>query len=160
MIGRHARHIELAELEPAATAKLLHHVAAGYAFDEAQVQQIHQLTGGNPGFIVDTAHACLRHATPNASIPVHVGVPSAVRVIIDERLAELSTEARGLLGIASAIGNTFAPQLLSNLVPLTMKDAAPRCPSPRLSALFGLSTDRATVSYRNLSRKSCTKDSQ
>ena len=122
-IGRHARHIELAELEPAATAKLLHHVAAGYAFDEAQVQQIHQLTGGNPGFIVDTAHAYLRHATPNSSIPVHVGVPSAVRVIIDERLAELSTEARGLLGIASAIGNTFAPQLLSNLVPLTMKDA-------------------------------------
>ncbi len=51
-IGRHARHIELAEIEPAATAGLLRHVARN-AFDEARVHQVHDLTGGNPGLILD-----------------------------------------------------------------------------------------------------------
>ncbi len=121
-IGRHAHHIELGELEPAATAELLRHVA-GNAFDEAAVHQVHDLTGGNPGLILDTAYACLRSSRLNSSVPVDVGVPSAVRVVIEQRLAVLSPQARGLLGIASAIGNTFAPQLLLNLVPLAVKDA-------------------------------------
>ena len=44
-------------------------------------------------------------------------------MVIQQRLAVLSPQARGLLGIASAIGNTFTPQLLLNLVPLAVKDA-------------------------------------
>ena len=121
-IGRHARHIELGEIEPAATAELLRHIARN-AFDEARVHQVHDLTGGNPGLILDTAYACLRSSRPNSSVRVDGGVPSAVRVVIEQRLAVLSPQARGLLGIASAIGNTFAPQLLLNLVPLAVKDA-------------------------------------
>ena len=121
-IRRHARHIALAELEPAATAKLLRQVA-GYPCDDATVGLVQDLTGGNPGFVLDTAYACLRHSAPYLSLSVRLGVPSAVRVVIEERLAVLSLEARGLLSIASAIGNTFAPQLLFSLIPLAMKDA-------------------------------------
>jgi predicted ATPase len=60
-IGRHARHIELAELDLAATAKLLDRVA-GKALDKLAVRRIHDLTGGNPGLILDTASSCFIQA--------------------------------------------------------------------------------------------------
>ena len=156
-IGRHARRIELAELEPAATAKLVRQIA-GNAFDEIAVRQVHNLTGGNPGLILDMVRTSLMHTEANSSIPAHVGVPSAIRVVIEERLGALSPEARGLLGIASAVGNTFAPQLLLSLVPPAIKDPLAALLESD-SGLIRSVVETATTSSRALSKGSCTKNS-
>jgi tetratricopeptide (TPR) repeat protein len=110
-IRRSARHMELAPLEPAMTGDLLTQLL-GDGRDESLIRHVHDLTGGNPGLILETVYGSLKEAGTNSLDAVRVKVPSAIRAVIEERLAALSPEAIKLLGVASAIGDTFETELV------------------------------------------------
>ena len=98
------------------TGELLSQVL-GNALDEPVIRRIHDLTGGNPWLILETAYSWLRQGRADSSNPCPDRVPEAIRAAIEKRLGALSHETRELLGVASIIGEAFASQLLLSLVP-------------------------------------------
>jgi predicted ATPase len=109
-----ARRVELAGLEPAATAQLFNQVV-GERWAGSVIRRIHNLTGGNPGLVLETAYSCLEQAGSNGLNALGVKVPGAVRTAVEERLAPLSPDARRLLGLASVIGESFETQTVAEL---------------------------------------------
>jgi hypothetical protein len=108
--------VELTGLSPDMTGELLTQVLTNEP-DEAVTRRIHNLTGGNPWLILETAYSCLWRGSADWSNSFPDRVPAAIRAGTEKRLRGLSHNARELLGFASVIGETFAGQLLLSLVP-------------------------------------------
>ncbi|MEZ4711136.1 MAG: AAA family ATPase [Caldilineaceae bacterium] len=118
--------LELAPLSAAETHALAAQVH-GRALEEAAASRLFDASEGNPLFVVemvragmDTAennngamHPATRHplpATRNPSPPTTL--PPKVYAVIQHRLAQLSTNARGLANMAATLGRAFSFDLL------------------------------------------------
>ena len=92
---------------------------AEYRLDEAAARGLYRFTEGNPLFVVETVRAELGAAgstQPNGSpAPGAPGpaLPPRVQSVIQARLAQLSSEAGDLAGLAATIGRSFTYDVLS-----------------------------------------------
>lgn len=78
LIAKHARRIELSRFEPGTTGQLVAHIA-GHVLDAPLVHRVHDLTGGNPALILETAFGLLGHGGRSSSKALPQGVPGAAR---------------------------------------------------------------------------------
>lgn len=108
--------LELEPLDVAETARLARQVAA-HAVDADKVNYLFQATEGNPLFIVESVRTGAwpdaggdKMLTPGS----YATLPPTVQVVIERRLAQLSSAARELAGVAAVIGRSFALDLLAN----------------------------------------------
>ncbi len=97
----------------------------GLESERSFIERLHQLTDGNPFFIIET----LRLLSIRGSIAKEeeywrlkqrieeISVPESISLIIEECLSPLKREERGILECASVIGNEFT----SNLVIIVLK---------------------------------------
>jgi tetratricopeptide (TPR) repeat protein len=108
---KYSRHIELTGLSPRATGELCSQVLQ-HVLDEAMIQRIHDLSGGNPWLILEIAQSILRQGSTDLSNPFPDGVREAIHAATKKRLEALSSETRKLLGVASVVGARFASQVL------------------------------------------------
>lgn len=106
-----SRPIELRGLVAAAVGKQLA-ALVGRDVAPAQVQRVHEVTGGNPFFVGEMGWA-LADAGPAASA---VPVPPSVRQMINDRLDRLSPKSVGLLRAASIVGREFSVEVVARMV--------------------------------------------
>jgi predicted ATPase len=87
---------------------------AGAAPPEATLRAVHEMTEGNPFFVVEVARwlgeADVRDRTPSA-----LGLPQSVRDAIGRRLDGLSTGANEMLRTAAVLGRDFDVALLARV---------------------------------------------
>lgn len=119
--------IELASLAPDAVQALLRQAGVAPATAEWLAPRMADWTAGNPLFLLEGVRAlveqgALRSAAgglewygspPGEGQPLTAQLPTGVRQTLMARIGVLPTEARQLLGIASTIGRTFAPEVLA-----------------------------------------------
>lgn len=96
------------------TAKLVR--AAGGSVDAALVERIHEETGGNPLFIIETLRAMLEHQIASAGvatsdIDVDFPLPPTVLDLISARVAALDASVRDALLVFSVCGVEFDLEL-------------------------------------------------
>ena len=102
----HLVQVELERLDAAATATLAA-ALQGRTLDPQAAVALYEETEGNPLFVVEA----LRAGRPAQS---GSGALSArVQAVIAARLGQLSAGARELIGLAAAVGRSFATDLLS-----------------------------------------------
>ncbi len=75
--------------------------------DPAFLSGLHQATGGNPLFVVESVRASLEDQ------PSRGATPPRVQAVIAARLAQLSPSAYELAGLAATIGRPFSMDLLA-----------------------------------------------
>lgn len=92
---------------------------AGQSLDEQVITQIYRETEGNPLFVVETMRAGTIGPRSNGTAssftaPAHydASTPSTVQAVIASRLAQLSTPARELAGLAAVVGRAFTYEVL------------------------------------------------
>jgi DNA-binding SARP family transcriptional activator len=111
--------IALQSLDAAETAKLAAQLA-GRELDTGAALHLYRETEGNPLFVVETVRAGLGqvsgHLPDTAMIEKMIAgdrlLPPRVYTVIAGRLAQLSTPAREILGLAAAIGRAFSLDVL------------------------------------------------
>jgi len=115
--------IELGRLDEAGTGALAGQIA-GVAFGAPATQHLYRETEGVPLFVVETVRAGLPARdtafgaqepgpVPRESLPGDMELPPKVRSVLEARLAQLSSTARDLAGLAATIGREFSFALLS-----------------------------------------------
>lgn len=111
--------ILLPPLDREATHTLAEQVA-DRSLDTDQATRVYQETEGNPLFIVEgmradmlvSAERTLASASP-ADVPASSALPSKVQAVLTTRLAQLSTPAHDLVGLAAAFGRSFTAEVLA-----------------------------------------------
>jgi DNA-binding SARP family transcriptional activator/predicted ATPase len=103
--------LELAPLSAAETAELAARVA-DRGLDAATAAAIYHTTEGNPLFVVETVRAGLTAVSDAESAPASLIAPK-VQAVIRARLAQLSPPARELAGLAAAMEQLFAYDVLA-----------------------------------------------
>ncbi len=121
-IKKNAHNIEVTPLSEDATGELLSRILPRTP-DPSLVRRVHDLTGGNPLFIVEGTFVGQQQDIAPSAESFGAKVPSTVRGIIQERLRTLAPEARKLLGAASAIGETFEPELAFRVLDFDREEA-------------------------------------
>ncbi len=111
--------LALEPLNAEETASLALHLA-GQSLDPAAIAHLYQETEGNPLFVVETVRAGALAAGSNgqathAAAPARAGahIPPTVQAVIAARLAQLSSPARELVGLAAVIGRAFTFEVLA-----------------------------------------------
>lgn len=101
---------------------------AGHALPEAASNILHTETEGNPLFVVEMVRAGTLEQQSHAQ-PAHLGpsqpqpllarpvpaLPAPVQRVLAARFAQLSSQARDLVGLAAVIGRAFSFKLLSRV---------------------------------------------
>jgi tetratricopeptide (TPR) repeat protein len=131
--------IEEISLEPlnAAETTALAIAVAGAALDTAAAQRLHRETEGHPLYIVEMLRA--KEAGLNGADPLAANLsaerpatgskdrrslPQRVLATIEARLAQLSTPARTVVGVAAVIGREFRLDLLAESSGISEDEAA------------------------------------
>jgi predicted ATPase len=105
-LASRTEHVHLEGLNEPDVAALVASVA-GEQHAERWAAEIHGRTGGHPFFVREMAY--LLDTAGDA-----VGVPSVVRDAIQQRLAQLPGQARGVLDAAAVAGNEIATEVLAD----------------------------------------------
>jgi tetratricopeptide (TPR) repeat protein len=136
---RRESRIEEISLEPlnAAETTALAIAVAGEALDTAAAQRLHRETEGHPLYIVemlraketglngaDTLAANLSAERPATGPKDRRSLPQRVLATIEGRLAQLSTPARTVVGVAAVIGREFRLDLLAESSGIPEDEAA------------------------------------
>jgi hypothetical protein len=121
-IKKNAHNIEVTPLSEDATGELLSRILPRTP-DPSLVRRVHDLTGGNPLFIVEGGFFSQQQDIAPSAESFGAKVPSTVRGIIQERLRTLAPGARKLLGASSAIGETFEPELAFRVLDFDREEA-------------------------------------
>ena len=131
-----ADELELTSLAVDAVLALLRQAGIAQETAEWLAPRMADWTAGNPLFLLEAVRALVEQGalrsgggglewsgpTPAPGEPLAAQLPSGVRQTLMARIGVLPTDARQLLGIASAIGRTFAPELLAAV---TARDELP-----------------------------------
>ncbi len=107
--------LHLAPLDAAATTALAESIA-GEPLAAAQAQAIYASTEGYPLFVVETVQSLARGSASPAGA---MALSSRVQAVLRARLAQLSTTAHDLAGVAAVIGRSFT---LDVLLPTCQQD--------------------------------------
>lgn len=91
------------------TAALARHADPQRGADAIFVKRLHQETGGNPFFIIETVRA-MREAGPEVR-----ALPPSIQRVIEARLERLSPPGQETLSMAAAIGRSFNSALLQRI---------------------------------------------
>lgn len=102
-----AEHIQLSGLAGDEVERLVTELA-GLGIAQSWSQEIHRRTGGHPFFVRELA-AELEHQTKDQDL----GVPSAVRDVIEQRLRRADANCRQLLDAASVLGSDVQLDVLA-----------------------------------------------
>jgi tetratricopeptide (TPR) repeat protein len=113
-IARRAHNIELYPISRQATGELMESLIS-HPVDSQLLDQLWELTGGNPRLIVESERLFGRAAEAGGLLESPLTIPLGVRIAVDERLQGLSSEAGRLLSCASVVGSTFEPELVVRL---------------------------------------------
>jgi len=122
LIGKQARSIELAAFDSRTTGAVLARSWGGTP-DEATVQRIQAFTRGNPKLVMENALQQDAWAERNPANILHSAAPGAVDAAMANKLAALSADARALLPVALAVGQTFSAGLLLKVSRLSRQAA-------------------------------------
>jgi DNA-binding SARP family transcriptional activator/predicted ATPase len=116
--------ISLGPLDAAETASLAAQTI-GHEIDEDVALHLFRESEGNPLFVVETVRVGLRHADISPAlesrdtleVPMRTekgqALPPRVQAVIAARLAQLSSPARELAGLAATIGRAFSFEILA-----------------------------------------------
>lgn len=106
--------IELGPLNSAETATLANQIA-GDSLSPEQVVSLYTQTEGHPLFIVELLRASEKKGmvSEQASISASDALPPRVQTVIESRLAQLSSPARELAGLAATVGRAFTVEVLA-----------------------------------------------
>ena len=119
--------VELSSLAPDAVLALLRQAGIAFGTVEWLAPRMADWTAGNPLFLLEGVKALVEQealrpgegglqwsGTPPATDePLAAQLPAGVRQTLMTRIGVLPTDARQLLGVASAIGRAFAPEVLA-----------------------------------------------
>ncbi|HVL31745.1 MAG TPA: AAA family ATPase [Solirubrobacteraceae bacterium] len=101
--------IELGRLDRDETRLLAERIAGG-SLTDADAERLHDVSEGNPLFVVEALRA--------DAAGVAGATPSKVHAVIAARLAQLSDDARELVGVAATIGREFTSRALAHATTL------------------------------------------
>jgi DNA-binding SARP family transcriptional activator len=129
--SQYAVRLPLPPLTPEQIAALLASLAVPGLDAAALAAPLHQRTGGNLLYLLETLKALLTqgNATPGSSLPVTLrGLPpgAGVGALIERRIARLSVDAVRLARCAAVAGQDFSAELASAVLgvrPLDLADA-------------------------------------
>ena len=101
----------LPEIDAAALARWW----VGTAVGEEAVRRVVEESEGNPLFVVELARSGLAAAGHPGGAPAPGGLPPKVQTVIQRRLAQLSTRARDVAGVAAVVGRAFSIDVITRL---------------------------------------------
>jgi DNA-binding SARP family transcriptional activator len=105
--------LELQPLDRGKTADLIHTIHVNHSFDVSLelVDQVFSDSGGNPLFVLEIARALSQSQSHHAD---------NLEALIRDRLNQLDDEARDLLPWAAALGRSFKPAMVAQVVDYPM----------------------------------------
>jgi DNA-binding SARP family transcriptional activator/predicted ATPase len=106
--------LELGRLSSDETAALAAEVA-GHSLAPGQAASLYTQSEGHPLFVVEMLRAGANKENPAhvAAMPAAVSLPPKVQAVIESRLAQLSSSARELAGLAATVGRAFSVAVLT-----------------------------------------------
>jgi DNA-binding SARP family transcriptional activator len=113
--SEHTVTLDLARLNSDETADLARQLNPQAGSDSIFVERLYQETEGNPFFIVETVRAMQETGGSHAITPLPT-VPNSIQRVIEARLDRLSPPSREALASAAAIGRSFTPRLLQEIL--------------------------------------------
>ena len=90
-------------------------VVVGTAAGEEAVRRVVEESEGNPLFVVELARSGLAAGGHPGGAPVPGGLPPKVQTVIQRRLAQLSTRAQDVAGVAAVVGRAFSIDVITRL---------------------------------------------
>jgi len=111
-IGRAGRVVPLAGLREEDVARLIE-VVTGDASLIGLARSLHERTGGNPLFVVETVRLLATTGQLDDSVAEHVPVPATVRAVIRDRLSALAPATQAALTTAAVLGREFEAPVLA-----------------------------------------------
>ncbi|MDQ7906063.1 BTAD domain-containing putative transcriptional regulator [Phytohabitans sp. ZYX-F-186] len=106
------RRIQLGPLSQAEVATLVRH-EIGEVLASGTVHSIHARTAGNPFFVRELARLLAHSGVLSEDAARRAGVPSTVRDVVRDRMADLDDRSQGLLQVAAIIGRDVDLGLLA-----------------------------------------------
>ena len=97
---------------------MLIELIAGVSPSAQLAAAIHSATGGNPLFVGELVRLLVTEGRLDQSVNevgVRLAIPRGVRDVIARRLAQVSDDAREILGVASVLGREFALDTLAHV---------------------------------------------
>ena len=85
----------------------------GTAAGEEIVRRVVEESEGNPLFVVELARSGMDAGGHHGGTPVVGGLPPRMQTVIQRRLAQLSTRARDVAGVAAVIGRAFSIDVIT-----------------------------------------------
>ncbi len=116
----HILTVELPRLTEGETADLARQLDPKEADDSIFVQRLYHETEGNPFFIVETMRALQENGSTRAA-PIS-SMPHSIQRVIEARLDRLSSVSREALASAAAVGRSFTPRLLQEILQISSED--------------------------------------
>jgi len=116
----HILTVELPRLTESETADLARQLDPGEADDSIFIQRLYHETEGNPFYIVETIRALQENANARAT-PIF-SMPHSIQRVIEARLDRLSSVSREALASAAAVGRSFTPRLLQEMLQVPGED--------------------------------------
>ncbi len=106
--------LKLSGLEEAAVLELLRHLVGRRPGDEMLARRLHQATGGNPFYLIETVHKLIEEGRLEEYFqePMQFTLPESVREAVQARLQRLSPIARQVLEAGAVLGQSFGIELL------------------------------------------------
>jgi DNA-binding SARP family transcriptional activator len=106
--------LKLERLDEDAILQLLRNLGEPVSRGEALTRQLHQVTGGNPFFVLETLRAVLESGLKGEKVADLGGllIPETIQDAVDARVERLSAQARQVLEAGSVLGSNFTYDLL------------------------------------------------
>jgi tetratricopeptide (TPR) repeat protein len=105
--------MQLTEFTPSEVAELVASILRR-TYNEEIIQYIHENTGGNPLFLIETLRTFLEYS-PDIDLTegiAHMPLPDSIQTLLRRRLQRLTIQTRNVLSAASIAGLEFSPRLL------------------------------------------------
>lgn len=116
----HILTFELPRLTEIETADLARQLDPKEAVDSIFIQRLYHETEGNPFFIVETMRALQENGSTRTA-PIS-SMPHSIQRVIEARLDRLAPASREALASAAAIGRSFTPRLLQEILQASSED--------------------------------------
>jgi tetratricopeptide (TPR) repeat protein len=103
----------LTEFTPSEVAELVASILRR-TYNEEIIQYIHENTGGNPLFLIETLRTFLEYS-PDIDLTegiAHMPLPDSIQTLLRRRLQRLTIQTRNVLSAAIIAGLEFSPRLL------------------------------------------------
>jgi DNA-binding SARP family transcriptional activator/tetratricopeptide (TPR) repeat protein len=106
--------LRLEGLQEAVVLELLRHLVGPRTGDERLAEKLHQATGGNPFYLIETVRTLTEEGQLEEHLqePVQFPLPQTVREAVQARLQNLSPITRQVLEAGAVLGQSFGIDLL------------------------------------------------